>query len=242
MRAGIQDNKGTTMRSFLRLGILAACLLVPSIAAADDSDSGWYLGAGAGFTQASQAPYSTDAFRVGPPSGPSITQEYSVNSTGERLEAGYWFTPYIGQQFSIVDLGRYSNKVVYYSGGFVGCVGAQCGPDVVDSPRVKARGATMALTGRLPLSGGFDLVGRIGLFYSDTTYDDQQGAISSSPQGTASHYVRTTASGVYGASLGWNFRPHWELLLGADLYTGLGGGRFNTFNVKVLSLGVQYHF
>jgi hypothetical protein len=222
------------MRISFRLGVIALCLLAPSIAAADDS--GLYLGFNLGPTLASRASYSTDVFPHGLNPSPDFRYYSSLDSAGGDLEAGYWFTPYIGEQISIVDLGQYSALAK------IGCPGAPCGVSTLDSPRIKARGATLALTGRLPLSNELELVGRAGLLWSDTTYDEDVGSLTSTGHFPESHYVKGSASGVYGVSLGWNFKEHWEALLGWDLYTGLGGDRFNTFNVNLLSLGIQYHF
>jgi hypothetical protein len=227
------------MRIAIRLGLIAACLLIPGIAAADDS--GFYLGLGLGATQASKASFSKDVFSRNfsqgvLPTSPDFTYSSSLDSTGGRLEAGYWFNPYVGEQVSIVDLGQYSALST------IGCPGKPCGVSTLDAPRLKARGATFAITGRWPVFSAFDLIGRLGLAYTQTTYDEDVSALTSTGSLPPSHHVESGVAEVYGASLGWNFRPHWELLLGGDLYAGLAGDRFFRFNVRLFSLGIQYHF
>ncbi|HEX7966098.1 MAG TPA: outer membrane beta-barrel protein [Gammaproteobacteria bacterium] len=223
------------MRLAFHLAILATCLLTPAIAAADDS--GWYVGYSGAQTHASQASYFKGFFPRGiVPSDPSVSS--SLDSSGKRLEGGYWFTPNIGVQAAITDLGRFSFKATYDSGGFVGCVGAQCGPATITDSRIEPTAETLALTGRWALSDEFDLIGRAGVLWGSTTYEDQSIGV---PNGHP-RIIEASRGGTLGVSLGWNFTDHSELLLGWDEYTGLGGNRFASFNVSAVSIGLQYHF
>jgi hypothetical protein len=226
------------MNIFCRLGILAACLLAPSIAAADDS--GWYLGFGLGQSRLSAPPtlFSQDAgFRSGADvfySSDSSNQE----STAKRLEGGYWFNPNFGLQVSYMDLGESSR---FARGSFqIQCQTCYATYHFIESARVKARGVALSVTPRLRLTDSVDLIGRLGIFRNRTIYSEDNNGVLFLPD---SHTFEGPGLAVTGGvSLGWDFKGHWEALLGVDEFTGIGDSKYGTFSVTVISLGIQYHF
>lgn len=224
------------MRISFRLGILVVCLLAPSIAAAEDS--GWYLGGGAGPSHASKpAPlYSQTAIFRGFEGATYSSDSGNQDSTAIRLEGGYWFTSHVGVQLSDVDLGHYTHfarSTVERECQFCPAYG------LVESARAKAHGVTLVVTGRWPMSGSVELIGRAGLFRSRVTYSEDDNFASG-----IYHIKSSNTSPTAGLSFGWNLNAYWEALLGFDEYFGIGDYKnwFPSFNVTVVSLGVQYHF
>jgi hypothetical protein len=229
------------MRSFLRLGIFAAVLLVPSIAAADDS--GWYVGVDVGAAKATAAPGGPDHPEAAIPAndpGLTLSSTADTGATSIDMEGGYWFNTNVGLQAGILDIGSYSSNFQAHDSNSQICIGAVCGSDSNDASQVKVRGVTVAVTGRWPISEDFDLLGRVGLFASHTTFEEEETIDLHTVY--SAHLSKDNFASDFGAGLGWTFAPHWEAQLRWDQYAHLGGGTFSTFNARVSSLGIQYHF
>ncbi|HSN17131.1 MAG TPA: outer membrane beta-barrel protein [Gammaproteobacteria bacterium] len=251
------------MRRAFAIGAVAACLFVPSIAAAA-ADTGWYIGYSQGQARASEPPpYSSQTFEFQTSYGGVISDQSSdQQSTGKRFEGGYWFNPYLGLQAGVVDLGDYSAQAMVHAGGqFQNCQGPTCNFRFIDSPRVKVRGQTLVVTGAWPFAGGFEVIGRLGVFRNRATYDDSGNVLLTPGGAPPAPYsiVRNGTGSIYGISVGWNFATHWEVLLAWDRYRGIGDDQlfgsyvtgnlqtqvftlFGKFDVSLLSLGAQYHF
>lgn len=229
------------MRTSFRLGILAAVLLAPSIAVADES--GWYVGLELGSAKATALPGDLGFFpAAGVPSGSkaTITNSSSLNSTSGNLEGGYWFNSNVGLQAGLLDLGTYSGGISFKDSVPDVCINTVCGSASNDNRQVKASGVMLAVTGRVSLSEDFDLLGRIGVFLSHTTFDET--LTSDARTVDEAHLTKDNVASLFGAGLGWKFTSHWEAQWRWDLYSHLGGGDFSTFNVRVYSLGVEYQF
>ena len=220
------------MRLAFRLGILAAVLLVPSIAAADDS--GWYLGAGLGLSHASQ-PAPLESRSAGVPVH-YRSSSGDQDSMARRLEAGYWAADHkLGVQMTYVDLGQFTHmarSVIYLDCPLCG------GSPLTESAKVKVRGETLAVTARWTLSESVGLIGRAGVFVNQATYEEHDNITTSFPL----QVTNTRVAPVLGLSLGWTVTTNWETLLGLDQYLRVGDTKYGTFNVTALSVGVQYHF
>lgn len=231
------------MRLHIRLGIFAACLLAPSIAAADDA-AGWYVGLGVGAAKATTAPGGPDLLpSLSYPSndpGLAFSNTATTGATSIGVEGGYWFNTNIGLQAGILDIGSYSADSHTQDSDSKICIGAVCGSGSDDSRKIKAGGLTFAVTGRWPLSEDFDVLARAGVFASHTTFDEER---TVGPDTVDSvHLSIDNFASDFGVGLGWTFASHWELQLRWDQYAHLGGGNFSTFNVRDSSLAVQYHF
>ena len=230
------------MKFSLRLGVLAASLLIPSIAAADDT--GWYVGFALGAAKATTVPGGPDLLpSLSYPSndpGLAFSNTSSTGSTSSGVEGGYWFDGNIGLQAGILDVGSYSANYHTQDSDSKICIGTVCGSASDDSRQVKASGVTVAVTGRWPISEDFDLLGRAGIFASHTTFDEERSVDLHTVDDT--HLSKDDFASDFGVGLGWKFAAHWELQLRWDQYAHLGGGDFSTFNVRDSSLGVQYHF
>ncbi|HEY1772967.1 MAG TPA: outer membrane beta-barrel protein [Gammaproteobacteria bacterium] len=230
------------MRLSFRAGFVAACLLAPSIAAADDP--GWYVGFDVGAAKATTVP---GALRPLPePNFPSndpglaFASSGSTGSTSTEVEGGYWFNSYVGLQAGFLDLGSFARDFHTLDSDSKVCIGAVCGSDSDDAEKVKASGVAVAVTGRWPLSEDFDLLGRAGVFASHTTFEEEETVDFQTVD--SAHLSKDDFASDFGAGLGWKFMSHWEAQLRWDQYAHLGGGDFTTFNVRVSSLSLQYHF
>src|SRR5579859_7522545 len=222
------------MRMSFRLGILAAALLAPSIAAADDA--GWYIGLEMGRANASAIPFDGSFSTAGltTSNNPQFTIAISTTSstTSSKVEGGYWFNSYVGVQAGFLDIGRYSQNMHFHD--------STVSYDLTDDRNVKASEETMAVTGRWPLSDEFGLLGRAGVFASHTNLNEVQ--VSSTFPTNEAHETKDNFASDFGAGLGWKFTSHWSAELWWDTYAALGGGDFGKFNVRIYSLALQYHF
>lgn len=242
------------MRNSFGFGILAACLLAPSIAAADTSGngSGWYMGFDLGQATASnQVFFSADSFNydsggvlyTGQPTGISHEQ----TSTAYRFEAGYWFNPYVGLQANYADLGKnttHSHNVTAPLG--ISC-GLSCEDSFDDSPYQKTKGKGLSLMAAYPLPHGFRLLARYGRFWDQVDYDSGYTPTPGQGYGNTTmpsgfHIGTSGVAFTYGLGASWAFTDHWQLVLGWDEYKGLGGGLTQQFDVRLISVGAEYHF
>lgn len=244
------------MRIAIRLGLIAACLLIPGIAAADDS--GWYVGFDLGRTTASMAPGGLEfanSFGMSIPYGdPALTVSTptSLNSTSSKVEGGYWISPYAGLQLGYLDLGTYSNGLHAHDPHNNICYG--CGSpsenttDFSDTNKVRVRGLVMALIGRVPLPDEFELLGKVGYFSGTSTYDESVTGLPNvrSGQSRSADYPAWDL----GAGLGWRFASHWGVEMWWDVYKNTAQQYYGNssavankqFDVRGISLGIQYHF
>jgi|SRR5882724_9711271 len=243
------------MRLTFRLCILAAVLLAPSIAAADDS--GWYLGADLGRTTASVAPgglgYANSFAMIFPFGDPAYraASTSSLSSTSKKVEGGYWINDYVGWQVGYLNLGTYSNAFYARDPHNNICYG-DCSISATsyfsDTNKVKVSGITMALTGRVPLPGEFELLGRVGWLAGSADYHERVTGLRKfgSDSSDSSDY----SAWDLGLGLGWRFTSHWGVEMWWDVYKNTaqqyyGNSSFvadKVFDVRGVSLGVQYHF
>lgn len=243
------------MRLLFGLGILAACIGAPSVAAADDS--GWYVGGELGRTTVStrpvDAPVAGSYYFSAPHNDPAlvITRSSDLSSTSAEVEAGYWINSYVGLQAGYLDMGTYSDVVRYHYPSAKICYFSRCGSNFTDSNKLHVSGSVLALTGRLPLPAGFELLGRLGLFSGQATYDESTAGIKDviTPKDSLDYSAVDR-----GLGLGWRFAAHWGVQLWWDKYNHSGPqpyrgnvglvlyGPYTPFDVKGYSLAVQYHF
>ena len=222
------------MRIAIRSIVLAACLILPSIAAADDT--GWYVGLGLGRADASAIPYDGDFSAAGitTSNNPTVTITTSTTSSASSsaVEGGYWFNSYVGLQAGFLDIGRYSQNYHFHDSAPL--------YDLTDDRNVKSSGETVDVTGRWLVWGGFGFLGRVGLFASHTNLNEVQ--VSNLFGTYQAHETKDNFASNFGAGLGWEFASHWSAGLWWDDYAALGQGDFSKFNVRIYSLALQYHF
>ena len=245
------------MRIAICLGILAACLLAPSIAAAADGPD-WYLGAELGRSTASSGPGGlgfANSFGMSIPYGdPALTTSTpaSLSSSSRQVEAGVWINSYVGFQAGYLDLGTYSNGFYAHDPHNNICYG--CGSPsenttaFSDTTTVKLRGPVFVLTGRVPLPDEFELLGKVGWFAGSANYDERVTGLPNVISG-ASDSADYPAWDL-GAGLGWRFASHWGVELWWNVYKNTKQQYYGNssatavtqFDVKGYSLALQYHF
>lgn len=240
------------MRIAICFTALAACLILPSIAAADDYDT--YVGVELGRTTLTPSPYGlalSNNLGLVIPDDPAltITNSSSLSSTSRRVEAGVWINRYVGLQVGYVDLGTFSESTHYHDPNSNICYGA-CSlyhtSDFTEINKVSVSGVVLAVDGRVPLPEGFELLARLGMLLGNVTYEeDSLGLAPGQLGGSAS---MGTSSEEFGLGLGWRFSSHWGVELWRDRYSTMGNSmagnsmREDQFNVQGYSLTLQYHF
>lgn len=241
------------MRILFRLAILAGCLLVPSIAAADDFglhhyDS--YVGVESGRMTITPSPGGLalgNDLGLFIPDDPAltITNSSSLSSTSRSVEAGVWFNSYVGLQISYLDMGTFSQSTHFHDPHSNICY-ITCTADFTRIDKVSVSGLVMALDGRVPLPEGFELLGRFGVFSANIKYEEDTSGLGPGQLGGSD--TMSDSAEEFGVGLGWRFSSHWGVELWRDRFTKMGNSfagnsiREDQFNVKGYSLAVQYHF
>ena len=236
------------MTLFNRIGILATFLVLPSIAAADDG--GWYLAADLGKTHYSDhAKFDSALLRITSPTSP-VT--FDDDGSGHRIAIGRRFSPYWGFEAGYVDLG----EATAHMSGISFTTGLTCGLPCESSydidPKLKARGWTAELTGRLPLGADWALDGRAGFMRWRLDLDTDVTPTMSPPYGNTSVPGGKSFNGhgtkaTYGFDVSWSFAEHWAARLGWDKYKSMSYAvaAFVTgspVDVNMRSLGIEYRF
>ena len=241
------------MRTSFRLGILAAVLLAPSIAAADD-DYDRYVGVELGRTTITPSPYglglSTNlALTIPDDPALKITRSSSLNSSSSKVEAGIWINRYVGLQIGFLDMSPFSESTRYQDPHSNICYGG-CSfyhtSDFTDTNKVSVKGLVLAATGRVPLPEGFELLARVGAFLGNVTFEEDTRGLAPGQLGGSA--TVDSSAGEFAVGLGWRFSSHWGVELWRDRYSKMGNTmagnsmREDQFNAKGYSLAVQYHF
>ncbi len=98
----------------------------------------------------------------------------------------------------------------------------------------RARGLSLSLVGKFPLSPAFNLLGKIGTTYSDT--DTSADPLSRVATGSANGFGLS-----YGLGVEYVFTPQWSALLQYESHDVQFAGD-NTDRIGVTTLGVRYRF
>lgn len=235
------------MRSAFIVCALAACLLAPSIATADDYDS--YVGVELGRTTITPSPgglgLSNDLGLL-IPDDPAlkITNSSSLSSTSRNVEAGVWLNSYVGLQIGYLYMGTFSESTRFQDPHSNICY-ISCTSDFTRINKVSVSGLDLAVTGRVPLPYGFELLGRAGLFEGDIKYEEDTPGLA---PGFGGSDTMSSSDEDFGVGLGWRFSRHWGVEFWRDRFTKMGNTfagntmREDQFNVKGYSLALQYHF
>src|SRR5690242_10627558 len=171
--------------------ILAACgalafALQMSPAAADDGS--WYLGAGGGATRYN-IPGQVDLSSAGTSTTPAYqaTIRYQTSSAAFRFEGGYQLNDNFAVEGSYTDFGAV-NAYLDLSTPLV----------FSDSGHVRVRTWTADVVGTWPLTGWFDLFGRVGLsdYHTDFTTLTLYVQGGSTPTVTDAKFAESSATGI----------------------------------------------
>ena len=134
------------------LSLLAVSVAGVSSANAADTNTGFYVGAGAGY---SRVKFNDNAFAVAGATASSLSKDES--DTGFKLFGGYQFNQNIGVELGYVDLGRF-NATRTVTAPAAGTV----------ATNIRTSGGFLDLVGTLPLQNNFSLLGKVGAIYSET--------------------------------------------------------------------------
>jgi opacity protein-like surface antigen len=225
-----------TIRPALVLGLL--CLAAPIARAESTTQSeGFYLGLGFGTSTFDQSKADFDAGALD-----SLTQAgFTVLNPMSKLDdsstefhglVGYRFGPYYGFELAFADIGQlsYSATMTLSGGGLPSPSGGTL------SGEVSSKGPILSLIGSVPLHNRWEVFGRVGLFYADTTVGvaaSVLGAGSSSSISARSTDWALGIGGAFNASRRFSIRLQYEKLkdVGDANQTGEG-------DVDVIDLGL----
>ena len=98
----------------------------------------------------------------------------------------------------------------------------------------KARGISLSLVGKFPVSPSFNLLGKIGTTYSDT--DTSANPLSNVATGSANGFGLS-----YGVGAEYKFTPKWSALLQYESHEVQFAGD-NNERIGVTTLGVRYSY
>ena len=193
----------TRARSAAGLVLAALCLAATAGAHAQSStqsDEGFYVGVGFGPSKFDQSKEEFDAGVAGTFTNAGFTvlspaSKLDDSSTEFHGLLGYRFGAYYGFELAFIDIGKlnYSATMTLTGGGL-----PSPSPGSI-SGEVSAKGPVVSVIGTMPLRKRWEVFGRVGLFYADTTIDLQ--AQISGVAGSSSVSARSTdwALGVGGA-------------------------------------------
>lgn len=209
---------------------LSACAASPVLA----KESGFYLGVNAG-----QAKYDVDTDEIGVFPIVSGTRSDDTD-VSLALSAGYRFNPYIGIEFSFIDLGDLEMTET----GFITTTPSLGGHAHVEAG---ASGPALALVGSVP-AGNFEFFGRVGTMYADAQINSQ--VVSTFGQlpltMTGVEIVSSeTMEMMYAVGVGYTFADEFFLKLEWMRVASVGDeDELGTeeVDVDVISVGFQYRF
>jgi OmpA-OmpF porin, OOP family len=163
-------------------------------------DEGFYVGVGFGSSKFDQSKADFDAGVVG-----SFTEAgFTVLNPASQLDetstefhglVGYRFSPYYGFELAFADIGKLSySATMTLSGG--GLPSPSAG---VISGEVSSKGPILSVIGSVPLAKRWEVFGRVGLFYADTTIGVAASVLGAGSSSSISAHSTDWALGVGGA-------------------------------------------
>ena len=167
---------------------------------ATESDEGFYVGVGFGASTFDQSKADFDAGVFGSFTDAGFTvlnpvSKLDDSSTEFHGLIGYRFNPYFGFELAFVDIGKlnYSATMTLSGGGL-----PSPSPGTI-SGDVSAKGPVLSVIGSVPLRKRWEVYGRAGLFYADTTLGVGATILSVGSSSSVSAHSTDWALGVGGA-------------------------------------------
>ncbi len=108
---------------------------------------------------------------------------------------GYRFSPYYGFELAFADIGKLSYSATMTLSGR----GAAVALGQLDPGEVSSKGPILSVIGSVPLAKRWEVFGRVGLFYADTTIDSAASVLSVGSSSSISARSTDWALGVGGA-------------------------------------------
>jgi len=223
--------------------ILCAALICAGSAAAYAEDGGFYVGAGIG-----QARYDnslTGQIRsayAGYPDYAFVSGDLTDDTDQAwKIFGGYRFLPWLGMEFSWVDLGQVSSSYVLHSQ--VPATNADA--NIIGLYNISGPSAT--LFGELDFNDRVAGILRAGLYNAQLDYDERGTGADGLPHRFSNSADHTKLT--YGLGLNVSINPNWDVRLDWDRYTNVGrrfdlnddgNGRFD--HIDFVSMNVAYRF
>lgn len=204
------------------LGLAALAVFAsPAIA-----QSGWYGGASVGRSAATIDDEGITGGLAG--QGLSTTSiDDRDRSTGYKLFGGYQFTPNIGVEAGVFDLGRFGYTATTVPAGSL-------------TGEMRSRGLNLDLVGTLPLTGKLSALGRVGVTSIRSKDSFSATGAASVPYGNPSPSERSTNLKV-GLGLAYAITDSLSVRAEAERYR-LKDGIGNKGHVDLVSVGLVYRF
>ena len=224
----------------LVLGILSLASTAGAYAQSPpQSDEGFYVGVGFGPSKFDQSKADFDAGV----SGTFTNAGFAVSNPASALGTsstelhglfGYRFSSYYGFELGFVDVGKlsYSATMTLSGGGL-----PSPSPGSI-SGEVSSKGPLLSMIGTIPLQKRWEIFGRLGLFYADTTIDLD--AKISGVAGSSSVSARSTdwALGIGGAL---NLNRRFSIRLEYQKFKDVGDpDQTGESDVDVIDLGLLF--
>lgn len=210
-------------RSKLVMQSLATLILVSSSVAAMATDSGWYVGASLGQSNADINAGDIKSLLEGA-GYTGVVASVDNTDTGWKLFGGYQLNKNIGFEAAYVNLGSWTTSATYTT--------------PAGSPRsstTEVDGFQLSAVGTLPLNDAFSVFGKVGAFISSTdgTVATSLGSGSASGDGTDL---------IYGLGANWKINPSIGLRAEWERFQGLGVDGGSDFDADLYSLGAVFSF
>jgi opacity protein-like surface antigen len=211
----------SSTRTRLAIGLVLGlpCLAATPGARAQSStqpDEGFYVGVGLGTSTFDQSKADFDAGVLGSFTDAGFSVLNPVSQLDESSTAfhgliGYRFSPYYGFELAFADLGKlnYSATMTLSGGGL-----PSASPGSI-SGEVSSKGPILSVLGSVPLAKRWEVFGRAGLFYADTTIGvgaTISGAASSSSLSARSTDWALAIGGAFQASRRFSVRLEYQKL------------------------------
>ncbi len=207
-------------------------------ASADDL-SGVYAGGNFGRARNSYGTGFIDSQLIGAAENSGDTLDYRARSTARMADvwwvnAGYFFTPYIGVDAAFFHLGQ----IRYIA---VGSITESSGPtSFATTTEVTSHGPALSLIFRLPLNESFDVSLRVGDYFGKATLDNNVIV------GSESAFTAESKSGsslLAGIGAAYSFGGHYSVRLDYLRVNDTGdSGTTGKFSINMATVGVSYTF
>jgi opacity protein-like surface antigen len=232
------SSRRTRFAAGLALGLLCLAATVGARAqSATLPDEGFYLGVGFGPSTFDQNKQEFDAGVFGSFTDAGFTvlnpvSKLDDSSTEFHGLVGYRFNPNFGFELAFVDIGKlnYSATMTLAGGGLPSPSPGSISGDL------SAKGPVLSVFGSVPLRKRWEVFGRLGLFYADTTLGVAASVLNVSSSSSISARSTDTVLGIGGA---FNLSRRFSIRLEYQKLKDVGDpDRTGEGDVDVIDLGL----
>jgi OmpA-OmpF porin, OOP family len=219
--------------------VIAASLALVSATALADENRGFYMNGNFGQSQFDVSQEELDAIALAAfEDNGLIVQDAdsSLDDSGSAwsISGGWRFSRYIAVEVGYLDLG--SSKYAADGTVFVPTVGVVPAATTID---ISVEGPTVAAVAFAPIGEKFDVHGRLGMLFADTTFDFGV----SLGNVTETDDFSSSSEDFFGSIGGaYHFTPNLAASLDYSLFSGIGDEDSAEGDVDSITLGLQYTF